>query len=166
MTARFHGKVAIVTGGSRGIGAAVVKRLVTECANVVVNYRSSHEQAHAMVQQMAGAAGKIHLCAGDASTETDVARVVETTVSLFGRIDLVFANAGVSVPVKPMHELITTEWDFVRKSNARSVFLLNRAVIPQMKAQKYRRIVNTASTYSKRSAPLYAAYCASKAAYC
>src|SRR5271156_4093886 len=97
MGERLAGKVALVTGGSRGIGAAIVKMFAQEGAKVALNYRKSDEQAKEISQEIKAAGGKCLLVKADVSKTPEVKRMVSKTVGKFGRIDILVNNAGIII---------------------------------------------------------------------
>ncbi len=149
---RFSGRVALVTGGASGIGAAVATRLLAEGARVA-----------SLDLDAAGTADVLAL-AGDVSSSTEVesaARQVETEL---GPIDVLVCSAGIPGKSLPSMEISDEEWRRVLSINADGVFYCNRAVAPGMIERGYGRIVNVASIAGKEGNPMAAAYSASKAA--
>ena len=149
---RFAGKVALVTGGSSGIGAAVVRRLRDEGAHVA----SLDLHAHATDGVLA--------LAGDVSRSADVEAAVERTRTELGPIEILVCSAGVPGESLPTVEVTDDEWRRVMGINADGVFFCNRAVIPGMVERGYGRIVNVSSIAGKEGNPMAGAYSASKAA--
>ena len=149
---RFTGRVALVTGGSSGIGAAVARRLREEGARVA----SFDLQAEAPE-------GVLGL-AGDVSRSADVEAAVAEVRRELGPIDVLVCSAGVPGLSLPTVEVTDEEWGRVFGINADGVFFCNRAVIPSMVERGYGRIVNVASIAGKEGNPMAAAYSASKAA--
>jgi 3-oxoacyl-[acyl-carrier protein] reductase len=149
---RFSGRVALVTGGASGIGAAVVERLLAEDANV------------ASLDLQAGAADGALALAGDVSRSEDVERAVANVERELGPLDVLVCSAGVPGQSLPTVDVTDEEWRRVLAINADGVFFCNRAVIPGMVARGYGRIVNVASIAGKEGNPMAAAYSASKAA--
>ena len=149
---RFAGRVALVTGGSSGIGAAVVRRMLEEGARVA----SFDVRAHA--------ADGVLALAGDVSRSADVEAAVERTRAELGPIEILVCSAGVPGESLPTVEVTDDEWRRVMGINADGVFFCNRAVIPEMVERGYGRIVNVASIAGKEGNPMAGAYSASKAA--
>ena len=149
---RFSGRVALVTGGASGIGAAVVDRLRRDGAAVA-----------SLDLQAANADGVLAL-AGDVSRSADVEQAVATVARELGPVDVLVCSAGVPGQSLPTVEVTDEEWRRVLSINADGVFFCNRAVIPGMVARGYGRIVNVASIAGKEGNPMAAAYSASKAA--
>jgi NAD(P)-dependent dehydrogenase (short-subunit alcohol dehydrogenase family) len=147
------GRVAIVTGGTRGIGEAIVQRLAKAGARVVAVSRTATEGT--------GEAGGAVL-AGDVAVEADVARVVETVLGRYGAIDILVNCAGV-VRRKPALETTEADWSFLLDVNLRGVHLASRAVVPAMRRAGRGRIVNITSIGADLALLNRSAYCASKA---
>lgn len=141
---RLADRVAIITGSSRSIGAAVAKRYAREGAKVVINYRSHPELAEQVREDIAAAGGEAFAIQADVSREEDVHRMVEETVRRYGKIDILVNNAAMD-PRKTWHEITTEEWDALMGVNVRSQFLCAKAVFPYMKAQSYGKIINVSS---------------------
>ena len=157
---RFADKAVLVTGGGSGIGAAAARAFAREGARVavadVVDARA-HEIADAIRAEGAHAIA----VAGDVSREPDARRMVDATVSAFGRIDVLFNNAGILIE-KPVHELSEEEWDHILGVNLKGVFLVSKHAVPHMMRQHAGVIVNTGSVNSFVADPGDPAYCASK----
>jgi 3-oxoacyl-[acyl-carrier protein] reductase len=149
---RFSGRVALVTGGSSGIGAAVVRRLLDEGARV------------ASFDLDAEAPDGVLALAGDVARSADVEAAVAQTQAKLGPIDLLICSAGVPGASLPTVDVTDDEWRRVMGINADGVFYCNRAVIPSMVERGYGRIVNVASIAGKEGNPMAGAYSASKAA--
>ena len=115
------GKVALVTGGSRGIGAAVARRLAAAGAAVAVNYRSSQEAAEALVEEIQGAGGRAVALQGDLSRPSEAARLVDATVDQLGGLDVLVNNAAV-FEMAPVDELGADDFDRMNRLNVHSVF--------------------------------------------
>ena len=149
---RFSGRVALVTGGASGIGAAVARRLVSEGAAVA-----------SFDLQPASADGVLAL-AGDVSSSADIEAAVQRVEEELGPIDVLVCSAGVPGVSLPSMEISDEEWRRVLAINADGVFFCNRTVGPGMVERGYGRIVNVASIAGKEGNPMAAAYSASKAA--
>ena len=161
---RLRNKVAVVTGGSKGIGAGICERLASEGATVVLNYKSSTSRAREVADRIAASDGGVEVRRGDMADPAAIAELVEHTISTYGRIDILCANAGNVGPMKPVSECEAADYDACFDLNVRGLFLLNRAVLRHMVARKSGRIINTSSIFGKRGWPNYGLYCASKAA--
>src|SRR5262245_44325451 len=149
---RFSGKVALVTGGSSGIGAAVARRLHDEGARV------------ASLDVHPGSPNGVLALTGDVSRSVDVEAAVASAHNELGPIDVLVCSAGVPGASLPTVDVTDEEWRRVMGINADGVFYCNRAVIPSMVERGYGRIVNIASIAGKEGNPMAGAYSASKAA--
>ncbi|HET9938352.1 MAG TPA: SDR family NAD(P)-dependent oxidoreductase [Gaiella sp.] len=149
---RFTGKVALVTGGSSGIGAAVARRLHDEGARV------------ASLDLDAEAPNGVLSLTGDVARSADVEEAVARVQGELGPIDVLVCSAGVPGASLPTVDVTDEEWRRVMGINADGVFYSNRAVIPGMVERGYGRIVNVASIAGKEGNPMAGAYSASKAA--
>lgn len=118
---KLAGKVAVVTGASKGIGAAIATALAAEGASVVVNYASSQEAADAVVAKITAAGGKALAVRGDVSSKTDAEAIIDAAVSKFGRLDILVNNSGV-YNFAPLEDI--TEADFHRHFNINVLGLL------------------------------------------
>jgi 3-oxoacyl-[acyl-carrier protein] reductase len=141
---RLAGKVAIVTGASRGIGRAVAERFAAEGASVVVNYTQGAANANAVVAGIQAAGGTAIAVQADVSRITDVVRLVEQTLDRFGRIDVLVNNAGVMV-AKGVLETSEDDWDVTIDVNLKGAYLCSKAVAPVMIRQGSGSIVNMSS---------------------
>ena len=161
MTGRVEGKVAIVIGAARGIGAAIAERLVEEGARVVIADTLA-EDGEATARRL-GAGGEATFVATDVSRKDSVDALVQGTLARYGRVDILVQNAGI-YPYTMLPEIAVEEWDAVLGVNLRGCFLAIQACIPAMRAQKYGRIVLTSSITGPRvSSPGHGHYSASKA---
>lgn len=142
--ARLEDRVAIITGGAQGIGAAYARGFATEGAKVVI---ADIEPADALIADIQNAGGTAIFVATDVTDEGAVANMAAKTIDAFGRIDVLVNNAAlwVHIPQKPILEIDKAEWDRVLNVNINGMFLCTRAVVPQMRAQGYGKIINISS---------------------
>jgi NAD(P)-dependent dehydrogenase (short-subunit alcohol dehydrogenase family) len=164
---RLEGRVAIVTGGTIGIGRAICHALAGEGAHVVVVGRNT-ERLTETVAAMEGAEKKnahAALCL-DVTNEGDMERMAEAANERFGRIDILIAAAGIlrakGGRLRTLQQMSSQEWDEVLDTNLKGVFLSNRAVLPSMIKQRSGNIVNISSTSGRKGLAYDSAYCASK----
>lgn len=158
----LQGKVAIVTGGGRGIGRAIAKKFAAEGAAVVVSARSDSE-IRQVADEIRSAGGKAEAVAADVSREADCERIVERARRSFAAIHILVNNAGVYGPVQPVEKISPSEWDEVIAVNLRGPFLLSRLVLPEMYKQGEGAILNITSIAAKAAFQLNSPYAASKA---
>lgn len=155
-------KVAFITGGSRGIGAAIAKRLAADGASVAITYSKGAEAAAAVVQAIEKAGGKALAIQADATDDAAVAAAIEKTVATFQGLDILVNNAGTAVP-KPFEEATIEELDLVLGLNIRGVFMATKAALKHLKTGG--RIINIGSCVGERTlTPGLAAYSATKGA--
>ena len=156
---RLKEKVALVTGGGTGIGAAIAGRFVAEGAKVCITGRRQE-----MLDKVAESlpAGSVTTCSGDASKDEDVARMVSTTVSFGGKLDVLVNNAAISAQ-GPVGDMDRAVWRQVIDVNLTGPFMLMQEAIPHMIESGAGSIINIASVGGLRCLPGMPAYCASKA---
>jgi NADP-dependent 3-hydroxy acid dehydrogenase YdfG len=157
---RLAGQVAVVTGGSKGIGRAVAYALAREGAHVVLAARSSKE-LDAVVQEFTREGLKASQVPTDISIPSQVAALIEGTVDGFGRLDILVNNAGIGI-FKNVEELAVEEFDAMWNVNLRGVFLASKAALPAMIKANRGAIVNISSLAGKNSIKGGAGYCATK----
>lgn len=155
-------KVAVVTGGGRGIGRAIALRFATEGAAVLVAARTKRE-IEQVAAEIHAAGQKAAAIPADVSKEADCRKVIEEAERKFGRVDILLNNAGILGPVRPVEEIGPSEWDEVLAVNLRGPFLLSRLVLPQMYARGSGAILNISSVAAKVPYPWNGPYAASKA---
>jgi len=161
MNPKLDGKVAIVTGGARGIGRAVTLALVNENADVAIVSNTSIELARNLAGEISRTGRRALAIKADVTKSDEVDRAVEETSRCLGRIDILVNNAGI-VRVGPVIDFGEEDWDATLDVNAKGVFLFSKAVAKYMTSQRKGKIVNIASDSGKTGEPLFAAYSASK----
>ena len=162
-TENLRGRVALVTGGSRGIGAAIVRRLAEAGVAVAVNYRERADEAKALVKSIVGTGGKAVAIAADVSHTDAVAQMVQRVNSELGLIDILINNAGIAI-TRGGDDLLEADFDRTIAVNLKSVFLCMQAVLPAMRSGKWGRIVNISSGAARGAGSIGPHYNASKAA--
>ena len=162
MPKRFEGKVALVTGASRGIGRAIALRLAGEGANVVVNYHANAAAATSVGDAIQALGREVCTVQADVARGDDVERLVESSLKAFSRIDVVVNNAGITRDTLLMR-MNEDEWDAVLDTNLKSAFLVTKAVLRPMLRQRHGRIVNITSISGVIGNAGQANYSASKA---
>jgi len=155
------GKVAIVTGGTRGIGLAIARLLAEDGASVVVSGRDA-ARLEAAVKELESLGAPAMAVAADAAKREDADRLVEATRERFGRLDVLVNNAGITRD-QLLVRMKDDDWDQVLDTNLRGVFLMTRAVGKVMMRQKSGRIINIASTAGAMGNPGQVNYSAAKA---
>jgi 3-oxoacyl-[acyl-carrier protein] reductase len=153
-------RVAIVTGGSGGIGRAAARRLAADGLAVVVHYSGHRDRADEVVASITAAGGRAITAAGDVADETAMAAVFEAARDAFGGVDVLVHTAGI-MPLAPVAELDLAVFDRIVRTNLRGTF-----VVDQLAARLLRpggAIVNFSSSVTRLAPPTYAAYAASKA---
>ena len=158
----LQGKVAVVTGGGRGIGRAIAKRFATEGAAVLIASRTEAE-LRGVVREIEQARGKAVCVTAAVSREADCAHIVAAVQERLGPIDILVNNAGDYGPVKPVEEILPEEWDRVIAVHLRGAFLLTRLVLPGMYQRQSGAIVNISSLSAKVAFSWGAPYAAAKA---
>ena len=162
MGGRLDGKVAVVTGSARGIGKGIATLFSREGARVVIS-DTLETEGRQTAEALNAAGGETIFQPADMSASGDIHHLVSATVKHFGRIDIACHNAGI-YPQHLIEDISDEEWDKVLGVNLRGLFVLTRACIPHMKAQRYGRILATSSITGPRvSQPYHAHYAASKA---
>ncbi|MGH6718071.1 MAG: 3-oxoacyl-ACP reductase family protein [Alphaproteobacteria bacterium] len=140
----LDGKVAIVTGSSRGIGRAVARRFAQEGARVVVHCRETIDKAKAVVAEIEAGGGTAIALKGNVGKKTDAERVVAKALERFGRLDILVSNAGIVID-RPFVDSTDEDWERAMESNLDGFFQMTRAVLPHMIARRSGRIIATGS---------------------
>jgi len=158
----LKGRIALVTGGSRGIGAAIALALAEAGTAVAVNYRERAADADAVVADIRSKGGRAIAVAADVSQGAAVAKMVEQVASALGPIDILINNAGIAI-VRGIDDLTEGDFDATIAVNLKSAFLCTTAVVPSMRAKKWGRIVNISSGAARGAGAIGPHYNASKA---
>ena len=154
-------KIAMVTGASRGIGAAIAKRLASEGAKVAINYNSSKEQALQVLSAVQDVSEGM-LVQGDVSVQADAEKVLSQVIENWGKIDILVNNAGINRD-KLLMRMDASDWDDVMNVNLRGTFLCTKLVLPYLIKQRRGNIVNVSSVVGLSGNPGQVNYAASKA---
>jgi NAD(P)-dependent dehydrogenase (short-subunit alcohol dehydrogenase family) len=155
------GKVALVTGGSRGIGRAIAEAYARAGANVFICGRNADHLGRA-VEQVRGV-GVIEGVAGDVGDPLDVERIVQATINRFGAVHVLVNNASILGPRQPLSHYPIADWSEVLRINLTGIFLMVRAVLPIMLEQRMGSIINLSSGVAKKGRARWGAYAVSKA---
>jgi 3-oxoacyl-[acyl-carrier protein] reductase len=157
----LEGKVALVTGASRGIGREIALELARQGANVAVNYAGSESKANEVVDEIKAIGKEAFVIKCDVSNSDEVAAMVKETVDRFGKLDILVNNAGITKDNLLMR-MKEEEWDDVININLKGVFLCTKAVTRQMMKQRVGRIINITSVVGVSGNPGQANYVAAK----
>lgn len=162
-TLQLVGRVAVITGASRGIGRAAAERLAEMGAHVVVNYARNKEAAEDVVRTASGKGIEALAVKADIALVAEAEQLIATTIAHFKRIDILICNAGIwdGAPVEHITEEL---WDHTIDVNLKGTWTVCRAAIPHMKQQRFGRIVIVSSTAGQRGEANHSNYAASKGA--
>jgi len=156
------GKVALVTGASRGIGRAIAIALAKVGVDVAVNYKTHADEAHRVCSEIESVGRRAVAVGADISVAADVSRLVETVEEQLGPVTILVNNAGVTRP-QPIEEITEQDWDEILAVNLKSMFLVTQAVLPRMRATQWGRIINLSSVAAQTGGVVGPHYAASKA---
>ena len=161
---RLKGKVAIVTGGAKGLGRAFALKMAAEGARIMVVTRKDMDNLNKTVRQINDLGGEADLFQADVAREKDTLSMAEATIKAFGKIDILINNAAIydGIKRKPFYEIDSDEWDLVMNVNVKGAFLSAKAVFPHMKEQGYGKIVNLSSEVFFTGSHGFAHYVSSK----
>jgi 3-oxoacyl-[acyl-carrier protein] reductase len=158
----LDGKVALITGGSRGIGAAIVTRFVEQGADVAFTYRSSAEQANALAESLSQGGRKVKAYQSDASSYEEAEKLAKAVLEEFGKVDILVNNAGITKDTL-MLRMTEEHWDQVIQTNLKSIFNLTKHLIRPMMKNRGGSIINMSSIVGMTGNAGQANYAASKA---
>ena len=157
----LSGKVALITGASRGIGAGVARRFASAGMRVAIGYQASRDAAASLAAEITQAGGECITVQGDVADGDAAQRVAAETAARFGRIDVLVNNAGIQ-HVAPLEQFPVEKWDAILAINLSSAFHTTRATLPSMRRNKFGRIINIASAHGLVASPFKSAYVAAK----
>lgn len=158
----LENKTVIVTGSSRGIGKAIAKELATLGASVVINFDKNEQQAYDTKQEIEAVGGKVAVVKADVSDFHQAQQLVQETVDIFGKVDILINNAGITRD-RSFRKMTEEEWRRVIDVNLNSTFNMARSVVPFMIEQNYGRIISISSIIGQTGAFGQTNYAASKA---
>jgi NAD(P)-dependent dehydrogenase (short-subunit alcohol dehydrogenase family) len=158
---KLDGKVAIITGGGRGIGRVIALRYAAEGASVVIS-GTSKEAVEQTARDIQESGARALAVIADVSDEEAVKQLIARTYETFGRIDILVNNAGVAGPTAPIVQVTREEWEQTMAINMTGAFLCAKYALPQMIEQQSGRIINITSIAGLRAYALRSPYCASK----
>jgi 3-oxoacyl-[acyl-carrier protein] reductase len=161
MNSTLEGKVALITGASRGIGRAIAERLSRDGAAVVVNYASNATEARKVVAQIESSGGKVLAIQADVGRVPEIVRLFDEAIARFGKLDILVNNAGI-MPVNPVSAVTEAEFDRIFAVNVKGTFFACQQAATRL--NEGGRIVNMSSSTTARVMPAYGAYVASKGA--
>ncbi|MFT3880252.1 MAG: SDR family oxidoreductase [Gemmatales bacterium] len=157
------GKVALVTGGSKGLGKSMARGLVEAGADVAISSRNETELNDALKQILAGTHRQGAAFVSDLSQRSESIKLAEKVIEHFGKIDILVNNAGSNI-VSPIDAIKDADWDYILELNLSSAMALTRAVVPGMKSRKWGRIIHISSTFGFVSKEKRNVYSATKSA--
>jgi 3-oxoacyl-[acyl-carrier protein] reductase len=158
----LRGRTALVTGGSRGIGAAISRALAEHGAAVAINFRERANDANNLAAQLRQTGAHVMVIAADVSERDALDKMVEAVKSELGPIDILINNAGIAI-TRGVDDLSEADFDRTISVNLKSAFLCTQAVLPMMRAKKWGRIVNISSGAARGAGSIGPHYNASKA---
>src|SRR6202043_812783 len=138
------GKIALVTGGSKGLGKAMARGLVEAGADMVISSRHEEELRAALDDILRGTNRRGRFIVADMTRREDVNCLARTALEQMGRIDILVNNAGTNIP-QPIDEVRDADWDLIMETNLHSIMVLSRALVPQMKTRRWGRIIHISS---------------------
>lgn len=154
--------VAVVTGGSRGIGRAIAMALAASGHKVVLSYREREEEARAVVEKIRGGGGDARCVRADVAQAADCRALVQATLDGYGQIDVLINNAGTHLPGVKLADTPVEEWRRILEVNLSGPFHLCQAVLPHMRSRRRGHIVNVSSNVTQRIPAGYGVYTVSK----
>ena len=159
----LSGKVALVTGGSKGLGMAMARGLAEAGADIVIASRSEGELKSALAEILQGTQRKGRYFVADLSQRAEAERLARSALDALGRIDILINNAGSNVP-QAIDEISDDKWDMIVELNLSSIMALTRAVVPDMKKRRWGRVIHISSVMGYVAKEKRNSYCATKAA--
>ncbi len=158
----LNGKIAVVTGASRGIGRDIAFALAEAGADVAINYRATTEAAHSLRDRILALGRRAVAIQADVSSAPQVADLIRQTTEQLGPPDILVNNAGIARVQRP-GEIQEDDWDYVLNQNLKSCFLMTEAVLPFMRERRWGRIINISSVAAQTGGVVGPHYAASKA---
>jgi 3-oxoacyl-[acyl-carrier protein] reductase len=158
----ISGKIALVTGASRGIGGAIAIALARAGVHVAVNFKNREKEAKEICSEIESSNSRSIPVGGDVSVASDVSRILRTVEEQLGEVAILVNNAGITRP-QTLDEITEGIWDEVLQNNLKSAFLVTQAVLPGMRARRWGRIINLSSIAAQLGGVVGPHYAASKA---
>lgn len=159
----MHNKIVVVTGGSRGIGAEIVKMLAEKNYKVILNYNNSEKEAEQIKEQLSEKGKQIEIYKADISKREEVKKLIDFTIKTFGTIDILINNAGIS-KIGLFTDITDNEWNEIMSVNLDSVFYCTQESLPYMINKKEGCIINISSIWGETGSSCEVAYSTTKAA--
>jgi 3-oxoacyl-[acyl-carrier protein] reductase len=159
---KLAGRVALITGGSRGIGAAIAKAFAREGAQIAFTFHSRGDAAREVVAEIERGGGEALAIKAEAADADEARRAVEQTVERYGRINILVNNAGAIGQEVTVRDMPVEEWDRLIGTDLRGVFLATKFALPHMPTTPVGKIINISSELSRKGRPMQAHYCAAK----
>ncbi len=159
----MSGKVALITGGSKGLGKAMARGFAQAGADVFISSRHEDELRRSLDDITSGTSSRGMYAVADMARREEVLRLAETAISRMGRVDILVNNAGTNIP-QPIDEISDEVWNTVMEINLNSVMALTRAIVPQMKSRRWGRIIHISSIMGLVSSAGRNVYSATKSA--
>ncbi|MBT8352662.1 MAG: SDR family oxidoreductase [Deltaproteobacteria bacterium] len=160
----LNDKVALITGASRGIGAASTKALAYHGATVVINYIKSKDKAEALLEEIEDAGGKGKTCQADVRDQNAVNSMVDTTIEQFGKIDILVNNANINFPIKPFVELAWDQIEAKILGEMKALYNCSQAVLKDMMKRNEGKLIFVSSSLSRFPGYGFSAHAAAKSA--
>ena len=151
----------LVTGSSRGIGAGIARRFAQEGHRVAIHYRAEEAQARTLYDELASASRSVMLVSGDIAREDEAKQIVSRVRERFGFIDVLVNNAGIALPTQLVTDTTLADWNRLMETNVTGMFLVTKAVLPEMVSQKRGAIVNISSMWGVTGGSCEVAYSSS-----
>ncbi len=158
----LHGRVALVTGGSKGLGKAMARGLAEAGADIIITSRHDEELRSALDEVLKGSPRQGAALVADMSKREDVDSLVQRALAALGKVDILVNNAGSNIP-QPIDQIQDKDWDYIIELNLRSCMALTRALAPQMKERRWGRIIHISSILGFVGNNARSAYSATKA---
>jgi len=158
----LHGKIALVTGASRGIGRAVAISLARWGTDVAINYKSQEGEAQVTLDQVTSIGRRAIVVQADVSLSSNVTRMIDTVEKDLGPVDILVNNAGIA-RYQSLEETTESAWEEIMAVNLKSVFLVSQAVLPGMRRRHWGRIINISSGAAQTGGMVGLHYTAAKA---
>lgn len=159
---KLQGRVAIITGSSRGIGAATARAFAQEGAAVVINYHQSKDKAEELVNLIVKEGGKAIAFGAEVTHPQQAQKLVQDALFEMGQVDILVNNAAIGFPIKPFMEFTWEDLEKKLVQEIKATFNMSRAVLPHMISRRQGKIINISSGLSRYPAPGFVAHCTAK----